>query len=433
VTPPPASNAPVLAESLPPSCGKLFALLGVEAGVADAGFVRSTGNTVWWGDGQPRVEYFGQGRLGWQITGAALVRVLLESAREAGADLDYRRASADDPAIARASIVLDCTGRAGVIARARGWRTYESTLKTVALVGIWRQAGAWAVPDDTHTLVESYADGWLWSVPTVSGARYIAAMVDPRLSNLAGDGAREIYLREVAKAPRFAALTAGATCEAGPWGWDASMYSATQYADDRVLLVGDAGSFIDPLSSAGVKKAIASGWLAAVAAHTSLVRPAMRQVASEFFAAREQETYQAFRAMTQRYLGDAAGAHAHPFWTDREIDAPARDDEDLERAFARLRTEPVLSVRLGSVVFEDRPAVAGCEIVLERRVVHASLPDGVRYLHDVDIVTLLERAPRHRDVGELFTDYTSLCGPVELPDFLRALATALARGWLVWV
>ena len=43
------------------------------------------------------------------------------------------------------------------------------------------------------------------------------------------------------------------------------MYDATRFVDGDVLLVGDAGSFLDPLSSAGVKKALASGWLAAVA------------------------------------------------------------------------------------------------------------------------------------------------------------------------
>ena len=39
-------------------------------------------------------------------------------------------------------------------------------------------------------------------------------------------------------------------------------------ASDLHLLAGDAGSFIDPLSSAGVKKALASAWLAAVAVST---------------------------------------------------------------------------------------------------------------------------------------------------------------------
>lgn len=425
-------SGPILAESLPPSCGKLFALLGVERAIEQANFIHSTGNTVWWGEGAGRVELFAEEQHGWQVTTDLLAAILLESARSVGVAIEYARATADSVAASAESIVLDCTGRTGVVARARGWRVYEPALKTVALVGNWRRRGEWPVPDVTHTLIESYADGWLWSVPVDADTRYIAAMIDPRSSNLEGDAGRAIYLKEISKAPRFASITDGAEFLSGPWGWDASMYSSTQYADERVLLVGDAGSFIDPLSSAGVKKALASGWLAAVAAHTALVRPDMRRIAFDFFAAREGEVYAGFRALTERYLTDAAGAHAHPFWSDREF-ADASPSEDIETAFARLRSEPELRVQRGEVSIEERPAISGCEIVLERRLVDARHAQGVRYLHDVDAVALVQRAPLHRDVGELFTEYTSLRGPVPLPDFLRALATALARAWLVWV
>ena len=57
--------------------------------------------------------------------------------------------------------------------------------RTVALVGEWRRDCAWPVPDATHTLIESYDDGWMWSVPRRAGVRHIAAMVDPHRSALA--------------------------------------------------------------------------------------------------------------------------------------------------------------------------------------------------------------------------------------------------------
>ncbi|MEP7117609.1 MAG: tryptophan 7-halogenase, partial [Acidobacteriota bacterium] len=41
-----------LPESLTPSCQKFFDLLGISAAVDAAGFVRSSGHTVWWGDGE---------------------------------------------------------------------------------------------------------------------------------------------------------------------------------------------------------------------------------------------------------------------------------------------------------------------------------------------------------------------------------------------
>ena len=68
------------------------------------------------------------------------------------------------------------------------------------------------------------------------------------------------------------------------WACDASLYSAHTYADAsrQSLLVGDAGAFIDPLSSFGVKKALASAWIAAVVVHTSLRDSGRKQIGIRF-------------------------------------------------------------------------------------------------------------------------------------------------------
>ena len=75
--------------------------------------------------------------------------------------------------------------------------------------------------------------------------------------------------------------------------------------------------------------------------------------------------------------------------------------------------------------------MSGCEIVLEPRIVSPGAA-AIRYQNDVDMVTLIEVAPQYDDVGAVLEAYTRRSGPVALPDFLRALATAVASGWLVW-
>ena len=292
------------------------------------------------------------------------------------------------------------------------------------------------MPDQTHTLIESYANGWAWSVPGSSGTRYVAVMVDPRTSDLSHDRrAREVYLGEIGKTTHLAAIARTAVLTRQPTGWDASMYRSTTYAADDVLLVGDAGSFIDPLSSIGVKKALASGWLAAIVTHTAIIRPAMRQTALEFFAAREAEIYSAFRSMTTLYLAEAAAAHAHAFWTDRtehEVHGGNQDAAAVKAAFDRIRAARSFQVqRAPGLRVDERPAIAGCEVVTEARVVSASQPAGVRYLFDVDVVALIDMAPEHSQVPDLFEAYNRRHPPVSLPDFLSALSTVVANGWLV--
>jgi flavin-dependent dehydrogenase len=431
----PPSPASRLAESVPPSTQKLFDLLGLAGALDQAGFVRSTGNTVWWGRRDPRVEVFADGQLGWQITKDRFESMLLAHLASLGVTVEHVvAASAAD--VCEGSFTVDCTGRAGVLARARGLRIYESSRRIIALTGVWRASQPFRVPDPAHTLIESYEGGWAWSVPETLESRVVAVMVDPGTSGLArGVTPREVYLREIERTSAMAAVVVGASLIEGPAGWDASMYHSTRYADDDVLLVGDAGSFIDPVSSAGVKKALASGWLAAVAIHTSLRRPTMRDIALAFFDEREAEVYGTLRAMTGRVLADAAAGHTHAFWTDRsEADPDAAESAAVSAAFERLRAEPELRVaRSPAARIEDRPAASGTEIVLEPRLVSSERSKGIRYAFDVDLVGLVDLAPSYSSVPDLFVAYNQRHAPVSLPDFLGALSTAIAQNWLFWV
>ena len=59
-----AAPARKLAVSLPPSCGKLFDAIGISETIERASFIRSNGNTVWWGSEPVRVEPFAAGQRG---------------------------------------------------------------------------------------------------------------------------------------------------------------------------------------------------------------------------------------------------------------------------------------------------------------------------------------------------------------------------------
>jgi len=422
-----------LAVSLPPSTQKLFDVIGAAAAVERAAFMRSTGNTVWWGRQEPRVEPFADHALGWQVPLQVLEEVLLTEAAAAGVSIERRAIVEADMATRDGRFLVDATGRSGVLARAHGVRVYDENPRTVALAASWTRAGGWPVPDDSHTLIESYDSGWAWSVPTGPNTRHIAVMVDPQRSGLRRDApARDVYEAEIAKTSNFRRLVTSAKCTAGPWGWDASTYRATAYAGDYWLLAGDAGSFIDPLSSAGVKKALASGWLAAVAVHTSLVNPGLRAQALGFFAEREQEVARHYARMSRLFLAEAAPTHPHAFWRDRSDapDAPAEPDvAAVRQAFEQLRAAAQIRLTEGNVTIESRPMVRGNQIVLEPVIIG----DGaaVRYIAGVDVITLRAMAPRFAQVPDLYERYCRECGEIPLPDFLMALATSVARRWLV--
>ena len=431
ITRPPSSRG--LAVSLPPSCAKLFDAIGISDLIERTGFARSTGNTVWWGGGDARVEMFASGASGWQLDVDELANVMLTAAIDAGVVVERSTITAFDSP--RGSIVIDCSGRSGIVARAKKLRELIDGPRTVALVGIWSHEGGWPVPDDSHTLVESYGDGWMWSVPLAPGVRHIAAMVDPQRSDLARDTPSEdVYRGEIAKTTIFKTLIERASMIEGPRGFDASPYRATAYAGDRWLLAGDAGSFVDPLSSAGVKKALASAWLAAVAVNTAAATPSMRSAAFEFFAEREVEIERQLSRQSRQFLAGAATAHDRPFWDERS-DERSEVDDDTEQVLAALhdlKARTLWQPRIGPAIrIEPRPMVRGNLIVLEPHLVAAGYPRGVRYLRGVDLVAVVQLAPSILQVPDLYENYVRVAGSVPLPDFLYAVAKAVARRWLV--
>ncbi len=461
----PESDTRALAESIPPSAHKVLAALGVLTSLEDAGFLPWLGNTVWWGDDEPRTETFGPGHAGYLVSRFVFDRRLRELAAEAGANIqagvvrDLRVAIDDDgdrttPSLdvetegerttLTARFVLDCSGRAGVIAR-KGLREPIPSPRTVALVGVWRAPAGWPSQNDTHTLVASYADGWAWSVPTEPGLRHFTVMVEPGRTELAGDTAEARYLAELSKVRPFAPLLASASLVGRPWGADASLYCARRYAGPGWLLAGDAASSIDPLSSFGVKKALASGWLGAIAVHTALTNAAMQEDALGFFDRRERAMSAAGRKEAAGLAAEAATGTPHPFWLSRaardaadadwnhEIDPAALGrDPGVLAAFEELRQRESIRLTIAQDVrVEPRAMVRGREIVRDDHLICPACPDGIRYLRDVDLVALVRLAPRYSDAGELFEGLRRAQPDVALPDFLGALSVLIA--WRVLV
>ncbi|WP_420637389.1 NAD(P)/FAD-dependent oxidoreductase [Candidatus Palauibacter sp.] len=476
----PAPPAKWLAESIPSSARKLLERVGALDALDAAGLVPNEGNTVWWADMPRREERFETHERGFHADRAALEAVFHGVALEAGARLRTdgpvieAAAEPDGWRIAtaagnyRARWVLDASGRAGVLAR-RGFRIRERGIATLALIGRWTAAPDRPAPDPGCTLIESYRDGWAWSVPTSPGTRCVTAMVDPRRTRLSRElGLEGMWRTELGKAARLARRLgrgrAGGRLAGPVRACPASLYGATSYGRAGLLLVGDAGSFIDPLSSYGVKKALASGWLAAIVAHTALEDEAMTGPACDFYDDREREVYRTYRALSVPFLEQAAEANGHAFWevrlaaareagagilepaspsgapavsepgdrslAERQADAFLARPE-VRAAWETIRSLPAVRFRAGATLATvRRPAVVGDRVALERLLTSERLPGGARFLRNVDLRRLTNVAPTLDQVPDIYQAYNRLGSPVPLPDFLAVLAFAVGAGLL---
>lgn len=445
---------PALAESLPPSCTKLFDQLGLRKTVDGAGFVRATGNTVQWADQKRRVELFDVGPRGYQVGRDVFDALLGDAARASGAtmfgDATVRglerigqawRVAYDTRAgqsAVTAQWVLDCSGRAGVVAR-RGMRKAEVASRTTAVVGIWDSHVPWPMEDATHTLVESYDGGWAWSVPVSPHRRYVTVMLDPSVTSLPSRaGLAAAYREELSRTSALDSLVALATFVDSPWACDASPYSADRVHDDHVLLVGDAASFVDPLSSFGVKKALASAWLASAVVHTALTDATLTSPALELFSRREQAMYVHLQRQFGNLARDAAGAHESGFWRNRG-DAVTDDSSEntemltalsearLRAAFDDLKARPSIQLNTGAgFSLVERATVQGHRIAMQTQIATPHIPNGMRYYRNVDLVLLHRAATQHDQVPAIFDAYNRAAPPAPLPDFLAALSVLLS-------
>ena len=455
-----ASSDRALGESLPPSALALVARIGF-SDLGASGAVRATGNTVRWGNDDERVERFAAGLHGYQVDRAIFDAFLAREAAGAGADVrlgaNVIRVDRDRPATTtyeqdgetrtlRAGWILDCSGRTGVLAR-DGWRVADDAARTTAIVGIWERDDPWPTPDPTHTIVESTADGWAWSVPVSERRRYVTLMLDPKLTSVATRGElTALYTKLLGQTRTLSALVGGARLDGAVFARDASPYHARLYADHGTLLVGDAASFVDPLSSYGIKKALASAWLASVCVHSILTNSAVEPAALELFNTRERAMHDALRRAATTLARDAAGSHPTAFWETRagtsasdvhasfEPDvSQLRTDPDVLRALEELRSRDSIQLQpTPNVQRTGRPTVRGNRIVVEDHLVVPAFPEGVRYVRNIDLLKLSELATSNARVPDLFEAYNRVASPAPLPDFLGALSLLVGKGFLEW-
>ena len=415
-----------IGESLTPSIFPLLDFLGVRDQVEQAGFLRMAGHSVCWGSSRPRTAYYSSDhhRRGFQSVRADFDLILLKHARQAGVRVvegqpvrDVRPDGEHDVLVRygsrgriRAAFCVDATGHAGIYAR-HNLRQRDSVFQTLALTGYWQNAGNPPGVDFANTLLEAYADGMVWSVPLHTGERNVTLLVDWRHSRaIKRVGLQRFYIEELRKAAYVSGFLADAHLPHPPQVFDASLYTARQFVAGRTLLVGDAGLFIDPLSSEGVRKAMASAITGAVVVNTILQRPAMRSQAAELYEAGQRDTYHSHYQQSARYYAEEGRWPDRPFWQHRclrlEPDAGSVAPQQPSTAFSPFDSQPVSHLMVTpDLRIQEQPVIEGSHVELRPAVVTPRYPRGLRFLSGVNVPTLLRCVQTRRAVPDILEAY----------------------------
>jgi FADH2-dependent halogenase len=309
-----------IGESLLASVNDVLGAIGAEDLVRQAGFPQKWGATFMSADGS--LERYADFSVApdvrapqtWQVPRERFDDLLLRHAASSGADVRERHrvldVSFDEHGVTasvqstegaicavRAQVIIDASGRGALLSRKFGLRVDEPRLSNIAIFshysGVQRQAGRRA----GDIRIVARADlGWFWLIP-ISDELVSVGVVLPRAAVQALPPLEHCALLErvIAETPAVARLLNRARRE-----WPVRVekdfsFGSRAYAGDRWILVGDAGSFLDPVFSTGVAIALESGLEAAQAVAGGLTAGDLSVRRFRRFARRQRQRYLSFR------------------------------------------------------------------------------------------------------------------------------------------
>jgi FADH2-dependent halogenase len=204
---------------------------------------------------------------------------------------------APPPAPVRAKFVVDASGRAALLSRRLELRVDEPALANVAVfshfANVPRRGGRRA--GDIRVIARADM-GWFWMIP-ISDELMSVGVVLPQTAfkPLSRMPPETLLMQLIADTPAVAGLMTNAQRR-----WAVRIerdfsYGSKAYAGDRWMVVGDAGSFLDPVFSSGVAIALESALEGARALDTALARGDFSARAFRTFDRRQRARYQSFR------------------------------------------------------------------------------------------------------------------------------------------
>jgi len=284
-----------IGESLLPFSMKAFTRLGLHEKLLRAGFIKKYGGEIMGACSDTGTKFYfkdgyrSQTDHSYQVTRGDFDKVLLDHARESGAEVHEQTPvgsvefSNDSVKLAvrfngsshsiRARYVVDASGCTSMLGRQfKIKKTYDHLQKLSLFAhydGVWRAEGI----DGTLTILVRALDRWFWLVPLTSERTSVGVVLDSETFRTSKLSAEDFLEQALAEQPTIAKRMTKAQRVSKVYVEADFSYRSARLHGDRWLLAGDAAGFIDPIFSSGVFLAVFSGEKCADALNTVLDHP----------------------------------------------------------------------------------------------------------------------------------------------------------------
>lgn len=282
-----------IGESLLPYNRALFDELGVTAALNAAGFPKKFGAQFHLGNGSKATKFvFGQGCFtrepeAIQVERATFDHILLKHAAATGAEVregwSVARFATEPDRIAlearpaggpsqtfHGRFLIDASGRGNLTGNQEGLRVVHPKLKKLAVFGHFTGVRLDEGDRAGDTVIVRLANKWFWLIPISAEKTSVGCVLDADEFAAAKSTPREVFQHWVEASAAVRERMQGARL-VGPMQTTSDFsYKNRRFVGHRLVRVGDAAGFMDPIFSAGVFLAMHSGKLAAQAVSRSL-------------------------------------------------------------------------------------------------------------------------------------------------------------------
>lgn len=218
---------------------------------------------------------------GWAVTRAAIdgSTALIEARGEDGRNETWR-----------ANFLVDASGRANFTGNQEGLRVVHPKLKKLALFGHFTGVTRDEGNPGGDTVIVRLEDKWFWLIPVADNKTSVGCVMDQEEFNRAGQSPADLFNHLWQSSSAMRARMERATPVNTIQVTSDFSYFNRRLAGPRLLRVGDAAGFMDPIFSAGVYLAMYSGRMAARTVTDSLAdgddgRRRIRQYEKRLFRA----------------------------------------------------------------------------------------------------------------------------------------------------
>lgn len=282
-----------IGESLLPYNRGIFREMGVLPKLEAAGLIKKTGAQFHLGNGTGslflvfRNGQFTRHAEAFQVERSTFDHLLLKHAQECGAEVregwtvtkfssapDYVTVEARAPdgktVSLRARFLIDASGRGNLTGNQEGLRTIHPRLKKLAVFGHFSGVALDAGEKAGDTVIVRLQNKWFWIIPLSAEKTSVGCVLD-KDEFTAADGTPEQILTRIWNASTVLRERMKNARLVNPVQTTSDFsYRNRRLVGHRLLRVGDAAGFMDPIFSAGVYLAMHSGQLAAGLVNASI-------------------------------------------------------------------------------------------------------------------------------------------------------------------